>query len=111
MAPSINSRDRDDLGTATTEYRRAWHYTDFNGLKGIIDGALRASSIIFLNDTEEFHHGAKLALEVVQNQLALAAHKYGHDEFKFLEGWLDTYFSRSYDARDVFVASLSTKAR
>jgi hypothetical protein len=38
-----------------------WHYTDGAGLLGILqDGALRATSVLMLNDSVEFRHGADL---------------------------------------------------
>lgn len=39
---------------------RIYHYTDLNGLKGIIENhSLWATNIFFLNDAEELHHGIR----------------------------------------------------
>lgn len=51
---------------------RLWHYTNFKGLEGILRGTIWASSLGYMNDTEEFHHGTNVALEVLQHELALA---------------------------------------
>jgi hypothetical protein len=38
-----------------------WHYTDGGGLLGILQGgSLRATSVLMLNDSVEFRHGAEL---------------------------------------------------
>jgi hypothetical protein len=38
-----------------------WHYTDGGGLRGILHGgSLRATSVLMLNDSVEFRHGAEL---------------------------------------------------
>lgn len=44
-----------------------FHYTDLNGLKGIIENnSLWATNINFLNDREEFHHGYKCFLNSLE---------------------------------------------
>lgn len=43
-----------------------YHYTDLNGLKGIVESnTLWATNIYFLNDREEFHHGYKCFLNAL----------------------------------------------
>lgn len=56
-----------------------FHYTDLNGLKGIVESnALWATNIYFLNDREEFHHGYKCFL----NALDYVDHEYVLDGVK-----------------------------
>ena len=46
---------------------RVWHYTDSVGAQGIVgSGQLWASSILSLNDSEEYRYGARLLHDLVQ---------------------------------------------
>lgn len=46
---------------------RVWHYTDSVGAQGIVgSGQLWASSILSLNDSQEYRYGATLLLDLVQ---------------------------------------------
>lgn len=86
-----------------------WHYTDFRGLEGILNGRLWASCSAYLNDTGEFHHGIAIALEILRTELAdqLKADYAPHGPAIF--GEVNTFFSRRYKPKDLFVASLSAK--
>ncbi len=47
-----------------------WHYTDFDGLYGIIkDGVMRATNISYLSDADEFRYAVKLATKVLREVL------------------------------------------
>jgi hypothetical protein len=61
----------DDYASATLPAGSLlWHYTrDFHGLKGIVGGDLWASSLRYLNDTEEFQYGARLAFDTLRSLL------------------------------------------
>jgi hypothetical protein len=86
-----------------------WHYTDFKGLAGILGGNIWASSLAYLNDTEEFRHGAQLALEVVQNQLAtsLSGGEYAPYASTIHQELL-RFFSNQ-QPKDIFITSFSER--
>jgi hypothetical protein len=44
-----------------------WHYTDFRGLQGILDGSIWASSATFLNDAAELRHALLLAVQLINS--------------------------------------------
>ena len=59
------SRVETDLGAVPDE--GLWHYTDANGLMGILEKEqLWASDARFLNDATEFHYGLRVAEEAVE---------------------------------------------
>jgi hypothetical protein len=99
----------EDLNTRALEPGALlWHYTNFPGLKGILEGTFWASSLPYLNDTEEFRYGLNVALEVLQTQLTVRLRELSpaggaiYDE-------VASFFLDRYRPRDVFVASLSTE--
>jgi hypothetical protein len=47
--------------TSRTAGKRVSHYTGFQGLEGILNGRIWASSMAYLNDTQEFSHGLGVA--------------------------------------------------
>ncbi|MGS2717939.1 DUF2971 domain-containing protein [Eionea flava] len=48
--------------------RFIYHYTDINGLKGIVEKrGLWLSDAVFLNDTEELYNGKKITIELINN--------------------------------------------
>ncbi len=96
-----------------------WHYTNFKGLQGILRGGVWASSAPYLNDTQEFHHGVTIALEVLQQELeaALRDHElrdnqqYASIIYRLVVSFFGGPQFREYKPHyDVFVASLSTRA-
>ena len=104
----------DDLNTrALPRGALLWHYTSFEGLEGILAGKLWASSLRYLNDTEEFDHGLNIALEVLQNELAIALSQHGHPDgaaiANIIHSQVVEFFSERYQPRDVFVAAFSAK--
>jgi hypothetical protein len=43
-----------------------WHYTDFEGFKGIVESkSIYATNLKYLNDKEEFEHGYSLAKQLL----------------------------------------------
>jgi hypothetical protein len=86
-----------------------WHYTDFKGLEGILAGTIWASSIPYLNDTEEFRHGAEIALEVLQNELSVALRDCDAAYASAIHGEVLSFFRKRYQPRDVFIAALSKR--
>jgi len=81
-----------------------WHYTrDFNGLSGIIRGELWASSLPYLNDSEEFRYGARVALDTIRELLDDNAH------MKALWTTLVNGLLVRYTPNDVFSISFSTE--
>jgi hypothetical protein len=101
----------EDFNTRTLSHGSVlWHYTNFAGLKGILlDGVLWASSLPYLNDTEEFRYGIKIALNVAQQELALAFGGEHGVHASAIHQELVSFFDDRYAPRDVFVASLSTE--
>jgi hypothetical protein len=86
-----------------------WHYTDFKGLEGILAGTIWASSLPYLNDTEEFRHGAEIALEVLQNELTLALGASDAVYANAINDQLRAFFANLLQPSDVFIAALSKK--
>jgi hypothetical protein len=71
-----------------------YHYTDQNGLLGIIESqSFRATDIRFLNDTEEFEHGLRTAIRMAR-QASAEAGEDGQKVVKYLEDNLRFSFSR-----------------
>ena len=71
-----------------------YHYTDQNGLLGIIgDQAFRATDIRFLNDTEEFEHGLRTAIHMAE-QAAANTGENGQKILRYLKANLRFSFSR-----------------
>jgi hypothetical protein len=80
-----------------------WHYTrDFNGLSGIMGGHIWASSVPYLNDTEEFTYGVGVALEMLGKLLDKNVHT--EELLAQLAGRL-----AGYRPADVFTISFSTE--
>jgi hypothetical protein len=84
-----------------------WHYTDFKGLEGILAGTIWASSLPYLNDTEEFRHGAAIALEVLQNELTVALAAFDAAYASAIHGQLLAFFGNLVQPSDVFITALS----
>jgi hypothetical protein len=81
-----------------------WHYTrDFHGLKGIVGGDLWASSLRYLNDTEEFKYGAGLALDTLRTLLV------GNEHTQALISRLYRSLLINFSPDDVFSVSFSTE--
>lgn len=81
-----------------------WHYTrDFVGLTGIIGGAIWASSIRYLNDTEEFRYGVSVALDTLQELFD------DNEHTKKLWISLANALLVRYTPDDVFTISFSTQ--
>ena len=100
----------DDLNTRDLEPGTLlWHYTDYKGLEGILVGAIWASSLPYLNDTEEFRHGAEIALEVLQNELAVALGAFDAAYASAIHDQLRAFFQNLVQPSDVFIAALSKK--
>jgi len=74
-----------------------------------MEGAFRASSLRFLNDTEEFRHGVKVAMEVLQQEMAKARVQSGYDHFGTVYEEVLEFFNDKFEPTNVFVASLSTE--
>lgn len=73
LPPPITYYDEDGIGglemwlAPKPTVDRVWHYTDSAGALGIVhSGQLWASSILALNDTEEYLYGVKLLFDLVQ---------------------------------------------
>lgn len=108
---TIPSMESEDLNTrALAPNALLWHYTNFRGLEGILGGTIWASSLTYLNDTEEFHHGAAIALEVLQNELALALGATHADYADTIHSTAVSFLREKYRPRDIFVTALSTEA-
>ena len=60
------SDDFDDTPQAARIPAIVWHYTGFNGLQGMLNGKIWASSAAYLNDTEEFRHTIGIALQILE---------------------------------------------
>ena len=102
--------ETDDLNARSLEAGTLlWHYTGFDGLEGILKGAIWASSLPYLNDTEEFRHGITIALEVLHNELVLAAGERHGAHAGAVFDQVDAFFKDRRKPRDVFVASFSRK--
>ena len=85
--------------------RTLWHYTDFRGLQGILEGKLWASSVAFLNDTREFQY----ALDVMKELLTEDADEGEASRYE-PQGPLGDVIHGSllgYDGADVYVSSFS----
>jgi hypothetical protein len=88
-----------------------WHYTDFKGLQGILDGEIWASSVAYLNDTEESRHAVKIAAAVLEEERETLSC------FKDVDappatGAFDPLvkFFREIDGKNTFVSSFSSKS-
>jgi hypothetical protein len=86
-----------------------WHYTNFAGLQGILNGTLWASSMAFLNDTQEFEYAINIALKVLDEDI-VAAETAGGPNFR-LDSAVEVLnrILRAEGGADVFVSSFSTK--
>lgn len=80
-----------------------YHYTDQNGLLGIIESqSFRATDIRFLNDTEEFEHGLRTAIRMARQASAEA----GEDGQKVVR-YLEDNLRFSFSGQPVFSVSLT----
>jgi hypothetical protein len=81
-----------------------WHYTrDFAAFSGIVAGEIWASSVRYLNDTEEFGYGVKVALDTLKELLDDSEHT------KELYIALVRSLLVAYTPDDVFSISFSTE--
>lgn len=91
---------RGELGAISTESPPAiiYHYTDINGLLGMIaTGKIWATHVSRLNDSSEHHHGIKVVADCVQHSMPATS--------KVLVDKILSEFKRV----ETFVASYSTK--
>jgi hypothetical protein len=93
----------DDIPKAFPFPQVVWHYTGFKGLEGILNGKIWASSAACLNDTEEFRHTTKIALEILQQE-----QEHGLVDFQHAADSLARFFSE-VDGKTALVASFSEK--
>lgn len=81
-----------------------YHYTDLNGLLGILDvNGFWATNYGFLNDKEEILHGKKLCVDIIGILKEEHEHSGGQ---KFLDELLNLIFSND---QDVFIVSFCSK--
>lgn len=68
--------EADDYASKNVESDKLlWRYTrGFEGLSGIVGGEIWASSIRYLNDTEEFSYGVRVAVDTLKELLDDNAH-------------------------------------
>ena len=88
---------------------KLWHYTDFSGLRGILEGSLWASSLRYLNDTEEFRYGLGIATRLLKEETARHETTLGGECIAALNFAIETFFDR-YSADDTHVSSQVTYA-
>lgn len=75
-----------------------YHYTDINGLLGMIDsGKIWATHVSRLNDKSEYHHGTKVVTECVYQAMPASSKP-------FIEKIIS-----EFDKKETYVASYSTK--
>src|SRR5947208_8902516 len=95
-----------------------WHYTSFDGLRGILSGKIWASSVAYLSDTKEFGYGIDVAFAEFQDQINKNTRGWGWTEAKRrLRRYrqvteLRTTVNRQFTGvrgSDVYVAAFSTK--
>ena len=87
-----------------------WHYTDFKGLQGILNGNLWASSIAFLNDSQEFSYAINVAREVLTEDDMESEIKGIYDSsLDTAAEMLNDIFALE-DGTNVFASSFSAKA-
>jgi hypothetical protein len=94
----------DDYSSKTLEPGQLlWHYTrDFAGLRGIIGGELWASSLPYLNDTQEFRYGVGIAVDTLKSLLE-------HSELTLqLIIQLNRRLLIGFEPNDIFSVSFST---
>jgi hypothetical protein len=103
--PNAVHMEPDDYATKKlTSGKLLWHYTrDFNGLKGILGGELWASSLLYLNDTEEFRYGVRVALNTIKPMFDNSEH--------LNRVWtsVEDFLLNRYKADDLFSISFSTE--
>ncbi|HIF6627103.1 DUF2971 domain-containing protein [Serratia marcescens] len=67
---------------------KIYHYTDLNGLQGIVENhCLRATNLHFLNDEEEMHHG----INAFENALNHLNEELSEESIKILRNTLDRH--------------------
>lgn len=67
---------------------KIYHYTDLNGLKGIIESnSLWATNFRFLNDAAELDHGT----EAFENAMSYLTDELGEDNIKLLREEIKKY--------------------
>lgn len=81
-----------------------WHYArDFNGLNGILKGELWASSLPYLNDTQEFRYGVHAILDALGMLLESGEHA------RAILSFLEENLVVRYKPHDLFSISFSTQ--
>jgi hypothetical protein len=85
-----------------------WHYTNFRGLEGILNGTIWGSSSAYLNDEQEFLYGLKMATEADRTLQLVPAAESDQDQLynriiKLLDGDIVN------EGKSVYVASFSYK--
>jgi hypothetical protein len=83
--------------------RLLWHYTDFAGLNGIVNGTMWASNLRFLNDTQEFRYAVEIAMKVLSEEL-----RNDGDHFKSMLASLRKFMG-GYAGNEFYVISFSQK--
>jgi hypothetical protein len=96
-----------------------WHYTSFNGMEGILRGAIWASNAAYLNDTKEFRYAIEIATEEFKAHIHRRSKWRAEDiteehmaRYRMVEQ-LRTVVGRQFtglQGTDVFVTSFSAKA-
>jgi hypothetical protein len=99
----MDEQELQQIGTPQKSEGLLYHYTDQNGLLGIVESqAFRATDIRFLNDTEEFEHGLRTAIRMAK-QASAEAGEAGQKVVNYLEDNLRFSFSK----QPVFSVSLT----
>jgi hypothetical protein len=99
----VEEQESRQTGTPPESAGLLYHYTDQNGLLGIVESqAFRATDIRFLNDTEEFEHGLRTAIGMAR-QASAGTGEDGQRIVKYLEDNLRFSFSK----QPVFSVSLT----
>ena len=83
-----------------------WHYTDFAGLKGILEGNLWASSLRYLNDSEEFRYGITIATRLLKEETTKHEPALGGKSVAALNEAIQKFFD-DYSGDDTHISSLS----
>lgn len=101
---SANPYDGIKLVTSEDVPETLWHYTDADGLFGILTkGRLWATDVSHLNDPSEVRHGEAVALRVAQTLLEVTDDPHAR---LAVQGFIDEWPIESAAAsQDVFVAS------
>ena len=69
MVPEVRHGSAIEELLASPIPERLWHYTSFEGAKGITESkTIRASDVRFLNDSEELVHAKRLLIEIAEEE-------------------------------------------